>query len=281
MKHTDLQTRGIAALTLAALCLAQTASIQAQQFTSTQAASASPGAAAMQKAARDGKYLFVYFWKQNDQQTQSMQGVFHDATSKMSDVADAISVQITDPNNAPIVKQFGVSRAPMPLALAIAPNGAVTKGLPVSFNEKQLQEAVVSQGTATCLKALQDRKLVLLCVKHQIDSNAFQGARELAQDARFAASSQIVTIDPADKSEQSFLQSLQVDPSDNNGVTVVLTPPGQPVAKFAEDATKAQIVERLTATNSSCCPGGQCGPDGKCGPGQQCCPGGKCGPEKK
>ncbi|WP_417731646.1 hypothetical protein [Rosistilla oblonga] len=275
MKRTKSHVRTLAALTLAACSLAGTTPVTAQQTTSASTVSAGPADAALHNAARDGKYLFVYFWKQNDQQTQSMQGVFDQATGRMTDVANAIRVNITDPSNGSIVEKFGVSRAPMPLSLAIAPNGAVTQGLPVSFNENQLREAVVSQGTAACLKAMQDRKLVLLFVKQNIDAAAFQGARDLTQDERFAASTQIVNIDPTDASEQSFLQSLKVDASAGNGVLVVMTPAGQPVATIAENATKDQIIQRLTAASTSCCP------DGKCAPGQQCCPDGKCAPAKK
>ncbi|QDV67996.1 hypothetical protein Poly24_17020 [Rosistilla carotiformis] len=275
MKRTQLHVRTLTALILAALALTVTNSATAQQNASLTSVAAGPADAALHNAARDGKYLFVYFYKQDDQQTQSMQGVFDQATGQMADVANAIRVNITDPSNASIVQKFGVSRAPMPLSLAIAPNGAVTQGLPVSFNEKQLQEAVVSPGTADCMKAMQDRKLVLVCVKEKIDAAAFQGARELTQDERFAGSTQIVNIDPADASEHSFLQSLKVDTSAGNGVLVVLTPAGQPVATIAETATKDQIIQRLTAASSSCCP------DGKCAPGQQCCPGGNCAPAKK
>jgi hypothetical protein len=266
-----------AAFTVAVAVIASSPSVHAQQLASTSAARPSPGIDALQQAARDGKYLFVFFWKQNDQQTQSMQGVFQDATRKMTSVADSTAVQITDPENAPIVKQFAVSRAPMPLVVAIAPNGAVTKGLPVSFNEKQLQDAIVSRGTATCLKALQDRKLVLLCVKNDIGSSAFEGVHQFAQDSRFAAASEIVSVSAADPSEEAFLRSLKIDPAGHKSLAVVLTPPGQPVATFAENATKDQIVERLTAASSSCCPGGKCGPGG-CGPGQKCGPGQVCGP---
>ncbi|WP_417738326.1 hypothetical protein [Rosistilla oblonga] len=275
MKRTKSHVQTLAALTLAACSLAGTTPVTAQQTTSASTVAAGPADAALHNAARDGKYLFVYFWKQNDQQTQSMQGVFDQATGQMTDVANAIRVNITDPSNASIVEKFGVSRAPMPLSLAIAPNGAVTQGLPVSFNENQLREAVVSQGTADCLKAMQDRKLVLLFVKQNIDAAAFQGARELTQDERFSASTQIINIDPTDASEQSFLQSLKVDASAGNGVLVVMTPAGQPVATIAENATKDQIIQRLTAASTSCCP------DGKCAPGQQCCPGGNCAPAKK
>ena len=48
--------------------------------------------------------------------------------------------------------KFGVSRAPMPLVLALAPNGAITKGFPIKFDEKQLREGFVSPCTAKCLK---------------------------------------------------------------------------------------------------------------------------------
>ncbi len=275
MKRLNSSARYVAALAMAAIGFALAPMASAQQFTSTPAVSVSSGATAMQTAAQEGKYLFVYFWKTNDRQTQLMQGVLQDTVGKMMDTAATVSIQITDPSHATIVKQFGVSRAPMPLVLAIAPNGAITKGLPVTFDAQQLRDAVVSTGTANCLKALQDQQLVLLCVKHEMDAHAFQGARALLQDARYSASSQMVTIDPADPSEQAFLRSLNVDPSANKGVTVVLTPPGQPVATFAESATKDEMVAKLTSLSSSCCP------DGKCAPGQQCCPGGKCPPAAK
>ncbi|MCO8124774.1 hypothetical protein NHH03_23760 [Stieleria sp. TO1_6] len=278
MKRHNWRVRAAVAFTMAALSLTQTASIQAQQNSTPAIESASPGITAMQQAAQYEKYLFVYFWKQNDQQTQAMRQVFQNATGEMANVANAIAVQITDPKQSPIVKRFDVSRAPMPLVLAIAPNGAITKGLPVKFTERQLQDAVVSHGTATCLKALQDRKLVLLCVATQSGANPFQGVREFASDSRYAASSQIVSVDPTDPSEKVFLQSLKVDPAGSTRVAVVLAPPGQPVATFAEATSKAQIVERLTAAGSACCPGGNCGPGGQCGPGQQCAPGQKCGP---
>ncbi|WP_372898523.1 hypothetical protein [Stieleria sp.] len=275
MKRMKLHVRMLAALTIAGWSLAPIASLKAQQVTSPQAV------AAMQKAAQDGKYLFIYFWKQEDRQTESMQTVFQQTTGEMAEVADAIRVQITDPGNAAIVKQFGVDRAPMPLALAVAPNGAVTRGLPVSFEAQQLRDAIVSPGTAATLKAMQDRKLVLLCVQPAGDATAFPGALELTRDQRFAASTQIVNIDPTEASEHSFLKSLGVEPSASDGTMVVLTPPGQAVATFAKHASKEQIVEKLTALSSACCPDGQCGPGGQCAPGQQCCPGGNCAPAQK
>ena len=84
--------------------------------------------------------------------------------AKLTDKAEAVEIQVADPAEGPIVARYDVSRAPMPLVLAIAPNGAITKGLPTQFDEDQLRQAFVSPCTAECMKALQAHKLVLLCV---------------------------------------------------------------------------------------------------------------------
>jgi len=224
------------------------------------------GLAATDAAARDGKYLFIFFWKANDEQSRSMYGVFQSAINKWAESTNSIGVQITDPNEKPVVDKFGIGRAPMPLVLALAPNGAITKGLPVKFTEQQLQEAFVSPCTARCMKALQDRKLVLLCVQNQqtqFSQAALQGAHSFKADARFAQATEVVTIDPGDRAEAPFLQALQVDPRTPTAVTVLLAPPGQPVATFAGAVTKDQIVAKVQAGP---CAGGKCGPGGCCGP---------------
>ena len=225
--------------------------------------STSQGLDAMNAAARDGKYLFLFFWKNDDAQSRTMRGVFQSAMSKWADSSNSIDVQVTDPNERPLVKKFGLSRAPMPMVLALAPNGAVTKGFPVKFSENQLREGFVSPGTAGCLKALQDQKLVLLCIQNeQIPSAqvAMTAAQSFKADARYAKTTEIVTLNPQDPSEAGFLQDLKVDPRTSQAVTVVLAPPGNPVASFVGDVTKDQIIAKVTSAQSSCCPGGTCCP---------------------
>lgn len=277
MTRMDSLIRGAVAMVLAALCLACSPVAGAERLTPAPAVS-SRGVAAMDSASQGGKYLFIYFWKENDRQTKSMYGVFQNATGKMAEAADSVSVNITDPKEGAIVERYDVSRAPMPLVLAIAPNGAVTKGMPVSFDEKQLRDAVVSRGTAACLKSLQERKVVLVCVQNSTALAPFQSVRDFVADPRFAESAEMVTIDATDPLEAGFLQSLQIDPRRDIGVTVLLAPPGKPVAKFTSAVTKDQIVARMTASSSSCGPGGSCAPGESCGPGQGCAPGQSCGP---
>jgi hypothetical protein len=230
---------------------------------------ASKGMAAMQQAAGAEKYLFVFFWKEKDQQTDAMWSVLQSAMQKAADRAESVAVNVTDPAEKTMVAKFGVDRSPMPLVLALAPNGAITKGLPTRFDEKQLLQAFVSPGTAQCLKALQARKLVLLSVQsrqqHVRQVSLQRGVADFASDPRYAAATEIVAIDPADPAETSFLQDLQVDPRAATSVTVFLAPPGSVVGKFDGAVTKEQLVAKLQTAQSDPCADGKCGPGG-CGP---------------
>ena len=45
----------------------------------------SRGAAAIEKAAKANKYLFIFFWKDDAQHSSPVQGMFQSAMTKMSD----------------------------------------------------------------------------------------------------------------------------------------------------------------------------------------------------
>ena len=236
---------------------------------SVESSAKSRGLTALDAAARDGKYLFVFFWKSNDKQSQAMHGVLESAMKKWKDSADSVSIPITDRIEKPIVEKFGVGRAPMPLVVAIAPNGAITKGFPIKFDAKQLAEGFVSPATAKCLKGMQDKKLVLLCVqnsKTQFSRIARKSALDFKADKRFAKATEIVTVDPEDKAEAKLLEDLKVDPRTAEAVTVILAPPGRPLATFVGQVTKEQIVAKITSAQSGPCAGGKCGPGGCCPP---------------
>jgi len=232
------------------------------------AGSESRGMTALESAAASGKYLFIFFWRNNDPQNQALYHTFQSAMEKMSDTADAVSILIIDAREKPVVDKFGVSRAPMPLVLAIAPNGAITKGCPSRFDESQLRQALVSPCTADCMKALQDRKLVLLCVQNQSQVKQVslqKGVEDFTTDKEYAHNSKVVVLNAGDPTEGALLKSLQVDPNTAAPVTVFMAPPASVIGTFTGAVTKEQLVAKLKSAQSSCCPGGKCGPGG-CGP---------------
>jgi pyruvate/2-oxoglutarate dehydrogenase complex dihydrolipoamide acyltransferase (E2) component len=223
---------------------------------------ASPAAKAIETAAKDNKFLFIYFWREDTQYSRVMRGVLQAAMAKMSDQAESVEVQVADPAEQAIVKRYGVDRAPMPMVLALAPNGAITKGLPVRFDENQLREAFVSRCTAECMKALQDRKLVLLCVGRPSPQakqvSVQQGVKDFAADPQYAKSTEVVTLDASDPTEAPFLKSLLVDPQTSGPVTVVMSPPGSVLGSYLGEVTAAQLDAKIKAAQSGCGPGCAC-----------------------
>lgn len=265
MKHSAT-VASLAVLVASMTALAMTAAPSAADESGP--AAASPTVAAMEKAAKADKYLFIFFFSGEDANTSAMKGVFETAMAKMTDRADAIAVSVADPAEKPIVDKFSVRGAPMPMVLAIAPTGAPTRAFPKRFQEAQLQEAFVSPGTAKCMKAIMDRHLLLICVqngKTQFNQEATQGVEAFKADPQYAKVTEVVKLNPADKAEQSFLKALEVDPQTTTAITLLVTPPGAPVAAFQGAVTKEEIAAKLASAQSGCCPGGKCGPGG-CGP---------------
>ena len=77
--------------------------------------------AAIQQAAAANKYAFVFFWKEKDERTDQARSALEAAAAKLADLADVVAVEATDPAEKPLVDRYGMSRAPLPMVLAIAP----------------------------------------------------------------------------------------------------------------------------------------------------------------
>ncbi|HUT94590.1 MAG TPA: hypothetical protein VMY37_34360 [Thermoguttaceae bacterium] len=227
------------------------------------------GMAAMEKAAEAKKYLFALFRKEEDGQTAAMRSVLQEAMKEVADRADSVEVSVSAASERAIVDKFDLDRAPMPLILAIAPNGAVTGGFPTKVEKQELLKAFASPCTEKCMKQLQENRLVFLCVQNGTTESkdaAMEGVRQFKADARFAQATEIVMLDPTDAAEADFLKDLQIDPKTEVAVTVFLAPPGMPVARYEGATSKDEIVATLQKASSACGPGG-CGPGG-CPPQQ-------------
>jgi hypothetical protein len=226
------------------------------------------GMPAIEKAAQAKKYLFAFFWKDDDGQTAAMKKVFEAALAKVADRADSVAVHVTEPAERKIVDKFQLDRAPMPLVLAMAPNGAITGGFPKKCEEKDLLDAFATPGCERCMKALQDKKLVFVCVqngKKQANEAALKGVREFKADERFGEATEVVMLDPADAAEVTFLKDLKIDPKTSDAVTAFLVPPGAVIAEFKGATNKDDLATALQKASANPCAGGSCGPGG-CGP---------------
>jgi FlaG/FlaF family flagellin (archaellin) len=220
--------------------------------------------AAVRRAVEAKKHLFVFVHDKNDDRTGEIRKTFDAAVGKMAETVRQATVNRDSSSESAFVEKYGLKSAPMPVVLVFAPNGAIVAGiLGERLNEQQLLDALASPAKQMCMKALQERKVVFLCVQNgttKSNDTATRGVEGFKADARFAEMTEIVKIDPADAAEKKFLGQLQIDPKADQATTVFLAPPGVIVGKFSGATDKDKLVVALQAASSGC--------SGKSG----CCP---------
>ena len=226
--------------------------------------------AALSKAAADKKFVFVFVTENNDDATQAARKTFETAAGKLADWATWVAVDRNADSEKEFVQKFGLARAPMPLVLAFAPNGAITGGFPASqLTEQRLQDTLVGDGMQQCLKALQARKLVFVCVQNgttKLNDVATQGVNDFKADAKYAPITEVVKLDPTAAGNDKFLAQLKIDPKATEATTAMLAPPGALLAKFTGATEKKSLEAALQKASSGCGPSG-CGPGAAgCGP---------------
>lgn len=215
-----------------------------------------------------GKYAFVIF-HQGGNGMASVREAVKKAGDEAKGLAESVEVDVADAANGPTVREYGANRAPLPLVLAVAPNGAVTGGFPGSCEPQSLTEAMLGPKGAACLKTLQDGKVALICIEPADGKTAEATAKVVAAfkaDQRISGFAESVVIDPADQAEHRFLTQLRVDPKSTTATTLLVTPPGRIVGTY----TNALSIDAMFADLARSMAGSTCG-SGGCGPASGGC----------
>jgi hypothetical protein len=238
------------------------------------AQAASKAEVALAKCASDGKYAFVFFYREgapgpgkmpvtaDTTQTQQLRAAFDAAMGKMSAKARPVFVNVADASETAVVQRFRVARTPMPWVMAVAPNGAITRGM-ARFTERDLLSSFVSPGLEKVLKAFQAKRPVLLCVQNSETSSnetAMKGVKDLVADPEVGKAADVVTVDPSDKAEADLLRRFKIDANTTEALTVVLAPPGTVVASYGGATSKTALAAKVKASASGC--GSGCGSGG-------------------
>lgn len=232
----------------------------------------SPASLIANSSLQDNSYLFLFFYKEKNPRTVQSEQIFDQTVQSLKVPVQSFKIDVTDPNQKGLVAKYGVERAPMPMALIVAPNGAITGGFPYTFTAEQLKNAIVSPAVAQVLNGLQNRKLVFICAQNDTTQNneaAMRGVQEMHQDPRFSSAIESVVMNPSHAQDSEFLKQFGVNVQSPQAQTVFLAPPGDKINTYIGATHKDQLVTDLQNAVSGCCPGGCC-PGG-------CCPGGRCG----
>jgi hypothetical protein len=210
---------------------------------------ASQAQLALDKAAAEQKHTFLVFFKDTGPATQAMASAVKRGVDARAGKATFAYVNLTDPADRPLVDRFDVSRAPMPLTIAVAPNGAMTSLTPGSITDEQIEKAIVTPATAYLLKSMQEGKLVFVCLQTATAKPAIPaGVKAFCDDPEFKGRSNVMLVQAGDASEAEFIRKLDVAPP----ATVFLAPPAALVGKFAPSATKEALAAALHKAGHCC-----------------------------
>jgi hypothetical protein len=208
------------------------------------------GDAALAHAAVTNKTLCLIFYREWDAPTQGVAQLVKSHSDRHSDRAIWNAAQVTDPAEKAVVDRFQLSRAPMPMVVAVHPNGAVTGFFSGKVVEAELARTLVSPVKASCMKLLQEDKLVLLCVKTAPEQPLPRAVVDFQADAKLGAKTKILQAQAGDANEAAFYSELKVAPG--QPTTVFLAPPGVLVGRFTPSATMKDLATALHAAGKCC-----------------------------
>lgn len=211
----------------------------------------------MSTAAEEGKYTFILFYKQNDPATASMNKILQQSLADYADGAVLTLVKVGDLSEKALVAKYDVARAPMPMTIAVAPNGAITAVFSEKVKPESVETAFVTPTMTAAMKALQEDKLVFIVAGGSGKPVMPTALRELQSDPHYKSRLVALSIQVADPTEAKFVEQMQIDPNSKATQSVLLAPPGVMVGKFAPTATKAQIAAAL-AESGKCCDDPNC-----------------------
>ncbi len=198
------------------------------------------------------EFTFLLFWKENNAATQAMAAKLKTTLPQKPQQTEWSAINVNDPANQALVERYKVSRAPMPMVMCVASNGAVTGAIPDKLNDEVIDRLLVTPTMTQCMKGLQENKLVLVHVKTD-DNAAFpQGAAAFAADPAFQARTIMVSLRRDDPREMRFLADMEIDAKTPGSMVSLLAPPGVLVGKYAENVSKDQIAVELHAAGKCC-----------------------------
>ena len=199
------------------------------------------------------KFTLVLFWRENSPATQEMTEALKRAVAQRSQRAEWIAINVNDPSQRAVVERYHVERAPMPMVLCIAPNGAVTGGITRQLTDAAIEKALVTPKMTEATKALQDKRIAVIHVKRDPKLALPAGAAGFIADPAFKDRSTVINVSLDDAAEARFVKEMEFKPEElSDSMIVVLAPPGVLVGKYQGSVSTEQIASDLHAAGKCC-----------------------------
>ena len=247
-----LRVRILSVSTTCMLALSQSI-VSGQQVTTVRPPSPSQAETMLEQSAAEGKYTFLLFYKTNDDATKAMSVALKEGLTGRAESATEVNVQVGQAAEKALVDRFDVSRAPMPMVVAVAPNGAITGMFTQKMTQEGIENSFVTPTMTKCMKSLQAGKLVFICVQGSVKAQAPASLRDFQADPHFKDRLVTYSLLASDPAEGKFLKQMKIDAAAASGTTtVLLAPPGVLVGKFDAFASKNDIAAALAKAGKCC-----------------------------
>ena len=237
------------------LAIAAVLAVSGVAFAQTKpAATSAPSKAqaAIEQASKEGKYTFLMFYKQTDTASNAMVATLKESLVDKAEQAAVAYVQVGNPAEQALVTKYDLNRAPLPMIVALAPNGAMTGMFAQKVTAEKLGDAFVTPTMMFTMKNLQENKLVLVTVQGSTKGPAPVAIKDFQSDPHFKDRIVTTSLQGADPQEAKFLGQMQIDPLTKVTHTVLLAPPGVMVGKFDAVASKDDIAAALAKAGKCC-----------------------------
>lgn len=207
----------------------------------------------LEQAQQAGKFTFIVFYKDNSPQTQKMFQVVQQSVAGQPQQATLATASMASAGGQAMAEKFQVSRAPMPMTVAVAPNGAVTGLFSRQVANANLDAAIVPPVMMECMKHLQEKKLVFVCLTKSEQAAVPAGVRALQLDPMFKDRMALIGLNVEDTTEARLMQQLKVDASQVQGpYAALIAPPGVLVGHFSGTSTADQIAGAIHKAGKCC-----------------------------
>lgn len=240
-------------LILSALVGLSVSQAHAQQPARTAAAPTrlSQGEQQIAASSKAGHFSFVLFYRSNDRLTQAAYQTLKAEVGKRKKMA-ILPVRLDNTAEGGLIERFDATRAPMPMIVALAPNGAVTGVFSQQVKPEEIEGAFVTPGYAQCIKAMQDNRIVLLCVQPATRPFVPQGVQQFQGDRLYRERTQVVHIKASDPGEARFIKQLRLKSDAATPQVVFMAPPGVLLGAYDSNVTHAVLAETLVKAGKCC-----------------------------
>jgi hypothetical protein len=217
---------------------------------------------AIRTAQNSKQYLFLLCYDEKGESLTAMENTVIAYRKKASEKTIFYKARTTDEKEKDIIEKYGITRAPLPIVLVFAPNGAITGGFPKEASIDGLKSSIVSNVVMDILKTVQEGKIALVLLqnsKTKFNNESLKAAEEFSNDSRLKGFVNIIKADPGNPKNSDFLNSSQLSKDISEATVVFIVPPRSIAGVYKGKITKDTLMAALASCGSGCGSGG-CSP---------------------